>query len=868
MAVNLGTLYASLQLQTGQFNQQINQSLTRFQRLGQGLERIGQSMTRNLTLPIVGAGAAALTTATRMDSLKRGLTAVAGSSEEMNRQLVRLKEVAKLPGLGMEEAIQGSIRLQAAGFSAEQAEAALKGFGNAIATVGGGKAELEGVALALAQIAAKGKVTAEEINQIAERVPQVRQVMKEAFGTASTEELQKMGITASQFIDKVNERLGRMKQVTGGAQNAMENLEDSGKRALTAIGDTLLPHASRAAEVLAAKLEEVAEKWKAMPRDTQNAVVGIAALVASLGLAISLAAKLTTAIATLRASAATPIVLKIAATVAITYAVKKGIDSLMSPIFAGFDAENRVAGLPASQALTARLAKIQQLERQRDTLPAGSPQRRAIEAEIQNRYNAANRLLPPSKLAGTGVAGIGGAGGLEIRPLMTGGGIGVDSDKAKRDSEHRADRLRAMREEVIRLTKGQFAGERFAAETQFMEDTKTVGAKKASELYQKTLQDIAKREKEAREKLFQERMRETSRFNLETLRMEDEFAARRKEAEARRNQSSREGVLPKAEIKRRYELDLADIAADQAKALEEAEDKTWKEFLKKAESGRKWVQYFAAIGKGLEQAAKNKTALQSRLSAGMTALFGELNAYAQQLGETFTQSAGSVANQPLKDFADQIRQGLDAHADMLGGILPKNSIRETFNFGAELGKNLADSFASSFGEELERIFGRGNPIARALSRTLEDYFHSIMSSSLSGLFGTTIAGTGMAQQGKQKKFGGLLGGILGSVFSPLGGVLGGLFGGVLGFDSGANDATARRWGFDFGRQFTRGMGDYTSRVTPVSPNRMAAAGAGASTVNVTLYLSDVKVGDSMDIDRLSSELAWRTGLKLRARPGS
>jgi tape measure domain-containing protein len=155
------------------------------------LASLGGKLTLGITAPLAALGIAAVKTATDFDSLKRGLTAVTKEAGPVEAQLARLKEVAKLPGLGFREAVQGSINLQAAGFSAKEAERALKGFGNALATVGKGKTELDGVILALTQIQSKGKVSAEEINQLAERVPQIRQIMLQAFGTADTEVIQR-----------------------------------------------------------------------------------------------------------------------------------------------------------------------------------------------------------------------------------------------------------------------------------------------------------------------------------------------------------------------------------------------------------------------------------------------------------------------------------------------------------------------------------------------------------------------------------------------------------------------------------------------------------------------------------------------------
>ena len=169
--------------------------------------------------------------AVQFDSNVRGLAAYSASSSDLAAQIARLETLAKAPGLGFDQLIQGVTRLEAAGFSAAQAEGALKQFGNALALVGGSKNDLDGVALALTQIKSKGVVSAEEINQIAERVPQVRAAMKAAFGTSSTEEIQKLGITATQFVTKLTTEMSKLPRATGGLQNALDNIDDAFKKA-------------------------------------------------------------------------------------------------------------------------------------------------------------------------------------------------------------------------------------------------------------------------------------------------------------------------------------------------------------------------------------------------------------------------------------------------------------------------------------------------------------------------------------------------------------------------------------------------------------------------------------------------------------
>jgi tape measure domain-containing protein len=174
------------------------------------------------------------------DSQVRGLAAYAKNAQELQAQLARLQEIAKLPGLGLPEVRAGVLQLEAAGLNAQTAERALMAFGNALALVGKGKSELDGVILALGQIASKGAISAEEINQIAERVPQIRQVLVSAFGTASTEAIQKMGITADEAIKRIISGLEQLPKATQSALTTFENLQDALTAAFLPIGRGIL----------------------------------------------------------------------------------------------------------------------------------------------------------------------------------------------------------------------------------------------------------------------------------------------------------------------------------------------------------------------------------------------------------------------------------------------------------------------------------------------------------------------------------------------------------------------------------------------------------------------------------------------------
>lgn len=317
---------------------------------GSQMQATGAKMTAALTLPLVGLGIAAVKSAAEMESLKSGLRAVAGSSEETEKQLVRLKEVAKLPGLGLKEAIRGSIQLQSVKLSAELAERSLMAFGNALATVGKGKAELDGVTLALTQIVSKGKVSAEEINQIAERVPQIREAMKAAFGTADTEKLQKMNLTSEKFIEGVVTQLEKLPRVLGGTLTMLENFADTIDSALVTIGNAILPFVSQIINAVAPAIERFSASFAALTPGTQAAAVAFAAVVAAAGPLIAIIGTLIVAISSVGAPFA-------AAALAITAAAAALAAAYTSNFLGIRDITNRVLG-EVSQFVEQHLGRV------------------------------------------------------------------------------------------------------------------------------------------------------------------------------------------------------------------------------------------------------------------------------------------------------------------------------------------------------------------------------------------------------------------------------------------------------------------------------------------------------------------------------
>lgn len=265
------------------------------QQIMSDLQRIGTALSASVTLPVIALGKKSVDTLATFDSLERGIKSVDGTARDLGSTLRELDKLAKLPGLGMKEVRGAYVNLRAAGIEAETVKKAIGGFGNALATVGKGKAELDGVVLALSQIASKGKVSAEEINQIAERVPQIRTVMKEAFGTANTEELQKMGIASEQFIARVTDALAKLPVATGGVKNDLENLSDEFDRMFTEMGKAVYPLVKDISDSLVPALKQASQTLKDMTPEQRQMVVNLGLMAAAIGPSVVMMAQLNAA---------------------------------------------------------------------------------------------------------------------------------------------------------------------------------------------------------------------------------------------------------------------------------------------------------------------------------------------------------------------------------------------------------------------------------------------------------------------------------------------------------------------------------------------------------------------------------------------
>lgn len=177
-----------------------------------------------------------------LDKAKIGFTSMLGSAEAADQMLRDLGQFAKSTPFEFPELVSASQKLLAFGFNAKDIIPTMTAIGDAVANVGGGSAAIDKVTTALGQMATKGKVSNEELLQLAENNIPVYDILAKAFGK-TTGEIQKMAEQGVIPLDRGMKALiegmesrapGAMQKMSTTWTGAISNIKDSLNQAVAA----------------------------------------------------------------------------------------------------------------------------------------------------------------------------------------------------------------------------------------------------------------------------------------------------------------------------------------------------------------------------------------------------------------------------------------------------------------------------------------------------------------------------------------------------------------------------------------------------------------------------------------------------------
>jgi len=259
-------------------------AMSKFEKFGQKLENIGQKLSLSISAPLALLSRQIIKATVDFEKLELSLTAIEGTADKAKKRIKELEEVAKLPGIGFEQAIAGDVRLRAVGMAAETSKKVLQEFANAIAFTGGTAVQLDLVTYQLGQMAAKGKVLGNDLRPIIEQAPAVAGALSEMFGTVDAEgisnKLQSLGLSSTDFINLLVTKLSEIPRVQGGFGNALDNMGNSVRKFFAEIGSSLVKdlEAQKWIDAFSGKLEKLGSIFSNLDPKIRIALAALAGL--------------------------------------------------------------------------------------------------------------------------------------------------------------------------------------------------------------------------------------------------------------------------------------------------------------------------------------------------------------------------------------------------------------------------------------------------------------------------------------------------------------------------------------------------------------------------------------------------------------
>jgi tape measure domain-containing protein len=193
------------------------------------------------------AGVASVKMAADMQASKTAFTKLLGDSQKAEQFLSELAQFAadtpfELPGL-----VDASKRLLAFQFAAQDVIPIMTAIGDAVALMGGGQEAIDGVVRAIGQISAKGKLSAEEVNQLAERNINAWKYVAQELGVSVPEAMKLTEQGAVDSTTAINGIIKGMQTEFKGGMNALSKeipglfstIKDNAAAAMREVGESI-----------------------------------------------------------------------------------------------------------------------------------------------------------------------------------------------------------------------------------------------------------------------------------------------------------------------------------------------------------------------------------------------------------------------------------------------------------------------------------------------------------------------------------------------------------------------------------------------------------------------------------------------------
>ena len=264
----------------------LNKSLGKVQRnmrsMTSNFTKLGTSMTKSITLPLLGIAAMAVKSAADLEKMETGFISLAGGAEEAGAMMKQLNDFTAKTPFQIEAVATAARQLIASGTGIGEVNEQLQFLGDIAATTG---QPINEIAAIFAKVNAKGKVELENLNQLAERGIPVFKGLADATGLLPSE-LGAGAVTVQQF----NDYLKGLSKEGGFAEGAMERLSqtasgkfstamDNLKLAGAALAEDLLPVITDLLDIVV----DLAKRFTELSPETKKFTLLIGGMAAAIG---------------------------------------------------------------------------------------------------------------------------------------------------------------------------------------------------------------------------------------------------------------------------------------------------------------------------------------------------------------------------------------------------------------------------------------------------------------------------------------------------------------------------------------------------------------------------------------------------------
>ena len=278
----LGDLIVNIGANTKGLNKELGKVRREMKRFGSNFKSLGQDLTRSVSLPLLAIGAAAVKSASDLETLETSFISLTGGAEQASAMMAQLNEFTAKTPFQIDAVANSARQLIASGTEISQVNNQLQFLGDIAATSG---SSIDEIAAIFSKVQAKGKVELESLNQLAERGIPIFRALSEATGLPG----EKLG-AGRVSVEQFNAVLKSFAEEGGFAAGAMERLSETAAGKFSTALDNLKLAGAELVESLMRALKgaidfitKLAQKFIALDDGTKKTILVVGGLVAAIG---------------------------------------------------------------------------------------------------------------------------------------------------------------------------------------------------------------------------------------------------------------------------------------------------------------------------------------------------------------------------------------------------------------------------------------------------------------------------------------------------------------------------------------------------------------------------------------------------------